>query len=609
MKKFTLALLLCTAAFITTYSQPAFTSNLLFVAKLEGDQEVPPLTTTAVGEASFALNATHDTLCINVTVKGLSGPIASVQIYQGPIGGIGTSVVDLTSSIVGTRISTYITAPQLSPQFIAAMMGNQYYLNVHTSANPGGEIRGQIGLEADIPMVATPDSSSFNPPVSSNGTGLATFDLSRNMISMHIKGHFENLSGPVTGINLQNDSGQVVQNLDSFINGNDIDHVVDPTPYVVQLMNGHVYLYVNTASNPNGEIKGLVQKQLSMSFDATMDGSQETPPVPTSAMSIGMMTFSPAGDSIWYDFIAENLSGPPTQAHFHIGAPGVSGPPAIDLSGGISGNRIKGVITSNIPAGFMDECLRGNVYVNIHTAANQLGEIRGQLRRYVREGFTYSMDAAHETPPTSSSAIGSGIASIDRDIDNLHFRMIVDGLTGPITNAHFHSAPPDTAGPIIFSLTPYFTLSGTSDVAFNYWMKNAGFDSSMAALFFTNNVYVNLHTAAFPNGEVRGNIVQGGNCSNLSTDIHSVTPLAVDFNMYPNPISSSDLHLNFEGLVRGQGLIEIDDLNGREVFHENIFVSGGENNFIVPARMLPGVYIIKMSINNSQQLIRRLIKN
>src|SRR5205085_8333601 len=122
--------------------------------------------------------------------------------------------------------------------------------------------------------------------------------------------------------------------------------------------------------------------------------------------------------------------------------------------------------------------------------------------------------ASQETPATSSSAVGTGIASIDRDADNLHFRMIVGGLSGPVVSAHFHDGLAGQPGLVIFDLTPYFTLTGTDDGAFNYWMKSAGFDSSKVYLFLNNQVYVNIHTALFPNGEVRGQVLHSGTCSN-----------------------------------------------------------------------------------------------
>src|SRR4051812_23725019 len=123
MKKFTF-LIICSALIFAgnLFAQSGFTNKLLFVAKLVGEQEVPPNTTTAIGEASFALNSTRDSLCINVTTKGLSGAITGAFINEGHVGGTGAVVVDLTNNTVGNRISTIITVPVLNNLFIANLL-------------------------------------------------------------------------------------------------------------------------------------------------------------------------------------------------------------------------------------------------------------------------------------------------------------------------------------------------------------------------------------------------------------------------------------------------------------------------------------------------------
>ncbi len=53
--------------------------SLLFTARFSGDQEVPAVETDANGVGAFFINANKDTLCVSITVQGLSGPI-----YHGP---------------------------------------------------------------------------------------------------------------------------------------------------------------------------------------------------------------------------------------------------------------------------------------------------------------------------------------------------------------------------------------------------------------------------------------------------------------------------------------------------------------------------------------------
>src|SRR4030095_5810895 len=106
---------------------------------------------------------------------------------------------------------------------------------------------------------------------------------------------------------------------------------------------------------------------------------------------------------------------------------------------------------------------------NVHSSAFQSGEIRGQVNRYAYEGFAFDIDGSQETPPNPAIATGSGFVSIDPEKRSAHYRMVVNDLTGPLTEAHFHNAPPGIAGPPVFDLTAYFTAGATNVSASNYW--------------------------------------------------------------------------------------------------------------------------------------------
>src|SRR5205085_1453121 len=121
---------------------------------------------------------------INVTVKGLSSPITGAHIHEAPVGGTGSVVVSLTNNIIGNRISAVITAPTLDDLFIERLLNGSFYINVHTTNFPDGEIRGQIELESDYPFMAKLDGNQETPSVSTTATGLTVLDLSRSMTTL-----------------------------------------------------------------------------------------------------------------------------------------------------------------------------------------------------------------------------------------------------------------------------------------------------------------------------------------------------------------------------------------------------------------------------------------
>ena len=129
-----------------------------FHAHASGDQEVPAVTTLAQGQAHFKLSADGTQLSYKLNVANLDG-IRFAHIHLGAAGSNGPVVVFLlqpqspsTGRVNGTLAEGTITAAALIgplaghplSDLIAALESGNAYVNVHTDAHPGGEIRGQI---------------------------------------------------------------------------------------------------------------------------------------------------------------------------------------------------------------------------------------------------------------------------------------------------------------------------------------------------------------------------------------------------------------------------------------------------------------------------------
>src|SRR5690606_35768747 len=69
---------------------------------------------------------------------------------------------------------TWTGAGTLSAAQIAAMLAGDTYVNLHTAANPGGEIRGQILESQSRRFTAVLDGGQADPPNASNGSGVMT---------------------------------------------------------------------------------------------------------------------------------------------------------------------------------------------------------------------------------------------------------------------------------------------------------------------------------------------------------------------------------------------------------------------------------------------------
>ena len=89
------------------------------------------------------------------------------------------------------------------------------------------------------------------------------------------------------------------------------------------------------------------------------------------------MRNSPSKKLFWKGSVS-GLSGPATAAHFHSGEPGKNGGVAVPIAGADKGAFEGSATLTDAQA---DELLAGKWYVNVHTAANKGGEVRGQVTK------------------------------------------------------------------------------------------------------------------------------------------------------------------------------------------------------------------------------------
>ncbi|HVB31988.1 MAG TPA: CHRD domain-containing protein [Gemmatimonadaceae bacterium] len=121
-----------------------------YVAQMTGAAETPANTTTGTGTAHFTLVGMR--LRYAITVKGLTGAATMAHIHVGKVGVGGPPVYSFTIKHVasGGLASGFIDlAKEVSKgvsgdSLMALINGGDAYVNVHTAANKGGEIRGQI---------------------------------------------------------------------------------------------------------------------------------------------------------------------------------------------------------------------------------------------------------------------------------------------------------------------------------------------------------------------------------------------------------------------------------------------------------------------------------
>jgi hypothetical protein len=143
-----------------------------FGGPLGGSQEVPAVTTAATGEGTAVVSTDGSTITYYVAYSGLSGSAVAAHIHTGATGVAGGIILPLVvsaSPMVGTLTAANFTASGAITTFaqaVAAIQAGNTYFNIHTSANPGGEIRGQIGVTVAAPA-PTPTPTPTPAPTAS----------------------------------------------------------------------------------------------------------------------------------------------------------------------------------------------------------------------------------------------------------------------------------------------------------------------------------------------------------------------------------------------------------------------------------------------------------
>jgi hypothetical protein len=132
---------LCATAVAVVWLSAASAATIDFRGTMSGKSEVPPNASTGTGDVVATLDTATKKLTYTLTYIGLSGP-ATAAHFHGPADAGANAGVAVP---IGTNPPSPITnTVTLTDAQISDLEAGKWYANVHTAANPGGEIRGQM---------------------------------------------------------------------------------------------------------------------------------------------------------------------------------------------------------------------------------------------------------------------------------------------------------------------------------------------------------------------------------------------------------------------------------------------------------------------------------
>jgi hypothetical protein len=144
MSKTRIALVTLALGASVAFTTSAFTTSASaeqMKAMLDGKSENPPNASTAKGEADINYDPATKKLSWKLTYSGLTGP-ATAAHFHGPAESGKNAAVAV--AIPNATTSPVEGSATLTDAQAADLEAGKYYVNIHTVANPGGEIRGQV---------------------------------------------------------------------------------------------------------------------------------------------------------------------------------------------------------------------------------------------------------------------------------------------------------------------------------------------------------------------------------------------------------------------------------------------------------------------------------
>lgn len=114
---------------------------LHYAVRLDAASETPSNASKGLGAADVVLDTDARVLNWTITYSGLSGPVTMIHFHGPAAPGAAAAV---TVPVGGPMASPVVGAAPLNDGQIGDVRAGLWYINLHTAANPKGEIRGQV---------------------------------------------------------------------------------------------------------------------------------------------------------------------------------------------------------------------------------------------------------------------------------------------------------------------------------------------------------------------------------------------------------------------------------------------------------------------------------
>jgi hypothetical protein len=223
---------------------------------MDGSQEVPPSGSPAVGLGQTLIDTNTNTLFYHISYSGLVGTETAAHIHGFSPPGVNSGVVH-TLPAGNPKVGAWVYTNAQEASILAGLT----YINIHTTANPGGEIRGQILVDPSTDLVALIDPGQEVPPNPPGGLGIGVFDIDTAANTLAYDIRFGNLTGTETAAHIHGPAPPGVNAgvLHGLGTGSPKIGVWNYLPAEEpHILGGLTYVNIHTTFDAGGEIRGQI---------------------------------------------------------------------------------------------------------------------------------------------------------------------------------------------------------------------------------------------------------------------------------------------------------------------------------------------------------------
>ncbi len=242
-------------------------------------------------------------------------------------------------------------------------------------------------------------------------------------------------------------------------------------------------------------------------FQARVSGSNEVPSV--NSHGTGMITVTLTGDHIKVTGHFSGLGSDYKASHIHFGNAGSNGNPVFELKPIIGKDKRSGTYTADkntfeISQKEIKALQEGRMYINIHSQENVAGELRGQLLP-IAHLYIARLSGDTEVPSVQTNAKGS--VRVVLNGDQIKVSGMFYGLSSNYIASHIHLGAEGENGKPLFELHPKINGDNRSG-SYNEAQNTFKISPSEVADLEKGELYVNIHSSAHSNGELRGQLME-----------------------------------------------------------------------------------------------------